>query len=126
MKSFASESFDDSSLPTYVGHETLEICEEEPTIMFVPCPPPFPEPIWVPPDDDVEVGKFENRIVSLSVQPSSNSHYSNLIEEDLEWFSNYTEPEVKFDPLVFQVHNPILESNPTEIGISSRSTIYIS
>jgi len=45
--------------------------KEEHTIPFVPCPPPFLVPIWVPPGDDVEVGKSRNLIVDMSLQTLS-------------------------------------------------------
>ena len=112
MKSFESKHLDDSSLLTYVDHETPQICEEEPTIPFVPFPPSFSVPIWVPPCDDVEVGKYESKIVDPSFPPSSTSHDFDPIEENLEWFNNYMELEVKVDPLVFKyhvnMHNPNL------------------
>jgi len=55
---------------TFVNCETPLIPEEEPTIPFVPCPPPFRVPIWVPPCDNVEVGKSINQIPNPSSQPS--------------------------------------------------------
>lgn len=41
LKLFESKPLEDSSLQTYVDHETPHIRVEEPTGPFVPCPPPF-------------------------------------------------------------------------------------
>lgn len=64
VKHLGSEPLDDSTLPTYIDHETPQICEEEPTVSFFPCPPPFSVPIWVPPCDDVEFGKIFNSLIA--------------------------------------------------------------
>lgn len=58
--------------------------EEEPIIPLVPCPPP----IWVPPGDDVKVGRFENQTVDFSIQRPSNSYDPHPTKENLEWFNN--------------------------------------
>lgn len=125
LKYFESKPSDDDSLPTYAYHETPQVFEE-PTIPLRPCPPPFPVPIWVPPGDDIKVRKSQNRIIDLSIQPPPNSHDSNPIEDNLEWFRNYMEPKVKVDPLLFNnhinVHVPNIEVDPIENKISSRDT----
>lgn len=72
-----SEPPDVSASPMFVNHEIPLISEEEPTIPFFPFPH-FPMPIWVPPGDNVEVGKFENQIADSSLQPSSRCNGGNL------------------------------------------------
>lgn len=42
-----SNTLDVSSSPTPVNHDTPLILEEESTIPFVPCPPPFLVLMWV-------------------------------------------------------------------------------
>lgn len=63
-----SETLDISSSPTFVNNQKPLILEEESTIHFVPCHPPFSILMWVPPCGDVEVGEYENKIVDLSLQ----------------------------------------------------------
>lgn len=48
--------------PTFINCETPIISEEEPIVPFVPCAPPFLVEIWMPPCDNVEVGKSRNKI----------------------------------------------------------------
>lgn len=91
LKYFQFEPPNYVSLPTYVDHEAPKICKEEPAIPFVPCPPLFLVPIWVPPSDVVKDGKSENRIVDPSIKPPPISHDLDPIDKSLEWFINYTE-----------------------------------
>lgn len=70
LRYFESKLPNDSPPPTYANHETHQSFEEEPTIPFVPCPPPFLIPIWVSPCDDVEVGKSVNQIFDPYSPPS--------------------------------------------------------
>jgi len=82
------------------------------------------------------VRQYENRIDDLSIQNPSISHDSNPIDENLEWFRNYMELEVKVDPLLFQDringHYANLEVDPIKKkkkflkGYFSNSTIYVS
>lgn len=65
----------------------LQISWEEPIIPFSPIPP-FIVPIWVPPCNDVEVGKSIDQISIPSSQPSSISHDLDPSEDNLEWFMN--------------------------------------
>ena len=88
LKSFEFQPPDNSNLPTSVNHETTLILEEEPNIHFVPCPPPFSLPIWVPPSDDVKVGKSENQIVDPSIQPPST--FDNLDPIERTWNRSIT------------------------------------
>jgi len=76
--------------PPLVSHGTPLISEEEPIIPFVPCPPPFPVPIRVPPCGDYEVGKSANLILNPPSHSSSIYHDSNSMEEILEWLMKTT------------------------------------
>jgi len=64
---------------------------------FVLYPPTFPISVGMPLCINVEVGKFVNQIVDLSLQPSSTSHDSDLVRGALEWFM---EPGVKTNPSI--------------------------
>lgn len=66
LKQFESKPPDHPALPNFENHETPLISKEEPTIPFAPYPPPFLVRMWVPPCDDVKVGKSGNQIVDLS------------------------------------------------------------
>lgn len=118
LRSFESELLDNSLSPTYPNHGIPQYSMEEAIIPFVPCLPPFPVPIWVPLGDGVKVGKFENQIVDLPIQPSSTSYDPHPIEENLEWLSNFMDAKVKVNPLGFQdhinAHKSNLESDPNE------------
>jgi len=92
------------SPPNLGNHGTPKYYEEEPIIPFVPCPPLFPIPIWVPPGDQNKVGRSKNQTVDLSIQPPSNSYDLHPTKEILEWFINFTMPKVKVDPPSFQYH----------------------
>lgn len=74
--------------PTFVSCETPPISEEEPTFYFVPCLPPFPVPILMPPCYSVEVGKSINQISNPYSYHSSTFNDSDPMEEILEWFIN--------------------------------------
>jgi len=56
------KSIDVSTSPTLVNHETPQISDEEPTTYFFLCPPSFPVPMRVPPNDGNKVGKFAHQI----------------------------------------------------------------
>jgi len=114
-----------SSSPTLVNRETPLISEEGPNIYFVPCPPLFQVPIGVLLFINVEVGKSINQIVDSSLQPSLTSHYSDLVEENLEIFM---EPRVKTNPSIPQDDTSILNLNleygSTESITSSREIFH--
>lgn len=69
-----------SSSSTLVNQETPIILDEEPIIPFVPCPPPFAVPMWVPPCNDYKVGKSTHQIPNPFSHPPSDFHDSNLEE----------------------------------------------
>lgn len=66
--------------PTLVNHEAPQIAEEKPNTSFIPCPPPFPVPIWVPPYGDFKADKSTQHV------PNPSSHLSLAsMEEVPEW-----------------------------------------
>jgi len=91
------EPLDVSTSPTLVNHEKPLISKDGFTVSFVPCPPPFPIPMRVPPCNDNQVGKFVDQIPNPSLHPPSTFHDLDLIEETLEWFM---EPRLKANPLI--------------------------
>jgi len=87
----------------------LQISWEEPIIPFSPIPP-FIVLIWVPPCNDVEVGKSIDQISIPSSQPSSISHDLDPSEDNLEWFMNHivkNNPSIQPDGI--NTHNTSLE-----------------
>lgn len=118
LRSFESEPLDDSLSPTFTNHRIPQFSKEEPIIPFVPCHPHLKVPIWVPPSDDIKVERSKNQTIDLCIQPPSNSYDLHITEENLEFFSNCMDLEVKVDPSSFQGHIKVnvsnLESNPNE------------
>lgn len=106
LRSFEFKRLDDFPFPTFSNHEAPQSSEDEPTIPLFPCPHPFPVLVFVPPSDDVDVGKNGNQIVDPSSPPSVTSHDLDQMEEISEWFMK---PKVKANPLTF--HNDLNTCN---------------
>lgn len=82
-----------------VNCETPRISKEEPTTPFVPCPPHFLVPMWVPPCYDNKFGKYENQILNPSLHPPFASHVLDLMKETPKWLMD---PRVKANPFTPQ------------------------
>lgn len=99
------EPLDFSSSPTLTDHEAPQIVEEEPNTTFVPCPPPFLVPMWVPPCSDCKVEESAQHV------PNPSSHLSPMpMEEFPKWLR---EPITKTHSSIPQeditIHNSSLE-----------------
>jgi len=66
----------------------------------------------VPPYDNVEVGKYTNKIPNPSSQPSSFSHDPNPIDNNLDWFMKpMMNINLSIPPNGINIHNFSLESD---------------
>lgn len=61
LEPYENESY--MSLPNFLSRGAIKISKDEPTLLFVPCLPPFPSPYKVVSCTGSEVGKLENRTI---------------------------------------------------------------
>lgn len=120
-----SKSF--TSLLAYIGFWKLKISKDEPTLPFIPSPPPFILPNKVVPHVNVGVRKYENQIIDPPFPFSFPPYKQDLIQEKFGCFDKSMEPEVKINTLILKdntnMHKLNIVSNSIE-SISSRDTYY--
>ena len=95
------------SSPTLADHEAPQNAEEEPTNIFVPCPPPFLVLMWAPRCGDHEAEKCAEHISN----PSSRLSPA-LMDKILEWLRKHTmktHSSIPQEDII--VHNSSIESD---------------